>query len=268
MKKALVVLCCITAWAACSKKDHPIPPVTPSAGKPLLDSMVWKGIATTTYFTYRPDSLQDKVITASSYVSDTSRFEYNGRQISHITNLRRNRSSEYFYNTAGKITAITNNGYNPTDGGFRYEFEYDPAGRVHQLTYFIQKTGANNEWVSTYTYEYNSDGLLSHIKGITVYNTQLTFDISSYTGECNFNPWAFIEPTDPSSTFPIYNLPVLQTLKRMPATIKVTYPGNAYDVQTTSTITDHNLSGLVRSTVFEDDPANIFKDDIQLFYRH
>lgn len=268
MKKVIIVLCCITALGACSKKDHPTPPVNPTAGKPLLDSMVWNGISTTTYFTYRPDSLQDKIITVSSYVSDTSRFEYKGRQISQVTNLRRNRASKYLYNSAGQITSFNFNGYNTVDGDLLYEFEYDPAGRVRQLTYSIQKAGTSNQWIATYTYAYNGDGLLSQIKGTNVSNTQITFDISSYSEECNFNPWAFIDPTDPSESFPIYNLPVMQTLKRLPLNIKVAYTGNEYDIQTTATLTDHNLVRWVRSTVFIDDPANVFKDDIQFFYRH
>ena len=254
----------------CSKDHEPVPapppaPIPQAAG-PLLDSMVWNQFATTTYFAYRPDSLQDKITTISPNVSDTIRFTYNGRQLSHITNNRLNRSSDYFYDAAGRITLITMNDYGGT-GHFRFAYGYDGAGRVNSLIYSLEK-GTVTEKLYTATYQYDASGLLSKVNGLTPDGSVITLTIDAYTEECNFNPWLFAEPVDPSEVLEIDNLPFLQTLKRLPAKITKTSTSVKFIRQLTTTLQDHNLSTMVTARDFPLNPTLNYQTEINFFYRH
>ena len=270
----LLIICCIISNAillsGCSKEHEPFPappPVpTPQGAGPLLDSMVWSQLATTTYFAYRADSLQDKITTVSSYVSDTVRFTYNGRQLSHITNNRLNRSSDYFYNAAGKITLITMSDYGG-NGHFRFAYGYDGAGRVNSLVYSLEQ-GTVTEKLYTATYQYDASGFLSAVNGLTEDGTIVTLTIDGYTEECNFNPWLFAGPVDPSEVLEIDNLPFLQTLKRLPAKITKTATNAKFIRQLTTTLQDHNLSRMVTARDFPLNPTLNYQAEVNLFYRH
>jgi hypothetical protein len=216
MQKLSVVswfISCIVILSACSKHGAPtptpVPPVNiPRIARPLLDSMVWKQYATTAYFAYRADSLQDKITTVSPGVSDTVHFEYNGRQISRIYNLRLNRESDYVYDAAGKIVLISMTGYANLAEHYVYEYGYDATGRLSSNSYSVQ-TGADKQLITSSTYEYDANGLPSKIKGTTPEGVSFAYTIDTYTEECNFNPWVFIEELDPAEGFEIYNLPDL-----------------------------------------------------------
>jgi hypothetical protein len=236
-------------------------------GQPLLDSMVWPQYATTAYFAYRPDSLQDKITTVSSYVSDTDRFEYKGRQISRIYNLRLGRSTAYTYNALGQITVTRVIGY--ADGNIRFEYGYDTAGKLRSLTNFLEKP-AGKQLLSTFTYEYDPQGLPSKINGVTRDGVRITTTIDGYSDECNFNPWVFIEPADVNVMAQIYNLPFLQGLKRLPQKITTVYSDGSDGLSQTqpTIIRDHNLSGISTSVHFPIRPEHDYQFDIAFFYRH
>ena len=256
----------------CSKPNTPVPdlpgkpPVnTPGMTHPLLDSMVYNQLATTVYFAYRPDSLQDSITTVSSYVSDTDRFVYNGRQLSRIYNQRLGRSTEYTYNAAGKIATTTIVGY--ADGDYQFEYAYDAAGKLKTLTYFLAKP-TNKRLLGTYTYAYDGTGLLTKIKGSTTDGHSITTTIDAYSDECNFNPWAFIEPSDVNEMAEIYNLALMQDLKRLPVKITRTYSNEGVSRHFTTTIQDHNLSKMVMREEFSARPQNNFQFNVDFFYRH
>lgn len=267
----------IIVLSACSKHHDtpapapaPVPPVTkPQVAKPLLDSIVWKNLATTTYFAYRADSLQDKITTVSSYVSDTVRFEYSRRQITHIANNRLGRYSDYVYDAAGKIITITISGFSGLDGHFRFEYGYDVRGRLNTLAYYLEK-GTDKRLESICAYEYGVNGLLSKITGLTPDGQNITYTIDAYTDECNFNPWTFIDPVDLSEGFEIYNLPLLQTLTRLPSKITKTITGGSdggFTKQLTATLQDNNLSRAITVTQYPGTPTNNYQFDVELFYR-
>jgi hypothetical protein len=261
------IIACFWALSGCSK-DHeptPVPPVkTPRATGPRLDSMVWNNLATTTYFSYRPDSLQDKITTVSTYVSDTVRFTYNGRQLSHITNNRLQRSSDYFYNAAGQITLVTMDEYSGT-GHFRFAYGYNGAGQLNSLAISLDKAGTTEQLYSC-SYVYDTNGLLSKVNGMSPDGSTVTLTIDGYTDECNFNPWILAEPVDPSEVVEIDNLPFLQSTKRLP--VKITKTGNNGIIrrQLTATIKDHNLSKAVIGREFSGSPASNFQTDVDFFY--
>lgn len=259
----------LLVFYGCSK-DHEPSPVTPPVTTPqatgsLADSMVWNNLSTTTYFSYRPDSLQDKITTISSYVRDTVRFTYNGRQLTHIANNRLNRYSDYFYNPAGQITLVTMNDYSGT-GQFRFAYGYDAAGRVNSLTYSADM-GSDIIQLYSYTYQYDNNGLLSKVHGISKDGLTVTVTVDAYTDECQFNPWILAEPIDPSEVVEIDNLPLLQSLKRLPARVTKTTSNGTLKRQLTATIKNHNLTKAVITREFSATPANNFQTDIDFFYR-
>ena len=273
----------ILLLTACSKHHDtpaplPSPPVntppvnTPQIAKPLLDSMVWHNLVgpTTTYFAYRPDSLQDKITTVDPFVSDTVRFEYLRRQITHITNNRLNRHSDYTYNASGKIIVITISGFSGLDGNFRFEYGYDVRGRLNTLAYYLER-GTVKQLESICAYEYAANGLLSKISGFTPDGLNITYTIDAYTDECNFNPWTFVDPIDLSEGFEIYNLPLLQTLTRLPAKITKTVTGGSdggFTKQLTATLQGGNLARAITLTQFPSVPTSNYQIDVELFYRH
>jgi YD repeat-containing protein len=268
----------IIMLSACSKHHDtpapvPTPPVNnPQSAKPLLDSMVWHNLVApvTTYFAYRPDSLQDKITTVDPFVSDTVRFEYYRRQVTHITNNRLNRSSDYEYDPAGKIIAITITGFEGTQGLFRFEYGYDVKGRVSTQAYYLVK-GTDKRLESIVAYEYDGHGLLSKISGITPDGLNITYTIDAYTEECNFNPWTFIDPVDLSEGMEIYNLPVLQSLTRLPSKITKTITGGSdggFTKQLTATLQGGNLARAITLTQYPTVPTSNYQVDVELFYRH
>jgi hypothetical protein len=263
----------ILVFGGCSKHNTPTPSPTPSqdaaeTARPFLDSMVWNNLATTTYFSYRTDSLQDKITTVSSNVNDTARFEYKGRQISHISNLRLNRSSDYIYDIAGRISVITISGYaGMNDQHFRFQYGYDGKGRLSELAYYLEKA-THKKLQYSCEYDYDTRGLLSKVKGKTADGRKILYTIDSYTDECNFNPWVFVEPVDPTEGFEIYNLPLLQQITRLPGKMTKTVTGDngSFSRQLSATLQGENLSRAVTIVQYPSAPSSNYQFDVELFY--
>ena len=229
--------------------------------------MIWRQYATTTYFSYRPDSQVDRIITRSPFTSDTFNFEYNGRLITHIYNLRTARFSDYTYNSNGQISAIAMNGYPGSDGDFRFEFTYDGEYRLQFLTSFLLKAGVKKQ-SSIYTYIYDFNGALAQVKGMTQDGVQIVSTLDSYSEPCYYNPWAFLDPVDPAEAFEIYNLPLMQQFGKLPAKITRTFPGGGFNRQLTATIEDHHLSRIVTASEYPATPSENYQSEIDFFYRH
>ncbi|MBC7851228.1 MAG: hypothetical protein H7Y31_15905 [Chitinophagaceae bacterium] len=205
--------------SACSKRCDPLPDdENPSGKNSLLDSIQWKELKQTTSFHYRSDSLQDKIIYGVHTVKDTVVFTYNGKRISTISSFRQQRIAEYQYNIGGRVASIIIHTQSGTGPKINFKFTYDAAGKPAVLDYFFSRGAVILEQL-LFTYEYDAAGLLAKVYAKTPGGHEVSYLIEGYAPKCDFNPWAFIEPINVTENIPIYNLPMLQTLNRLPTKI-------------------------------------------------
>ncbi|MBC7935866.1 MAG: hypothetical protein H7Y86_11000 [Rhizobacter sp.] len=268
MKNLCYLLCAffvLGLWS-CSK---PVTPSPPGGGTTsyVLDSMVWKNIPQTTYFTYRADKLQDKAVSVYHSLRDTVSFEYNGQQISRIVSSRSRRTSNYAYHPSGKIASINLSGVGGIGSHYIFEFDYSAAGKLKTLNYFLQNE-AGKKLQYACTYAYNTDGLVAAVTFVAPTGSTLTYTVEAYTPECNFNPWAFISPVELTEGFAIYNLPLLQDMKRLPAKITKRITGIESIEHVTATVQNNNLDKMISAFEYPGSPASNFQYEVNFFYHN
>lgn len=260
-----VVLTCFVA--ACSKNKISFPaPASAETSQNLLDSIVWNDIQETTYFKYRADSLPDKILYGFPVTKDTVSFKYTGKQIAQITSSRSQRASDYQYNAAGKIVVITMHAITGIGTSFILEFSYDTAGRPLLLDYFLKnERGIQLQYAAAY--QYSTAGLLQKVTQTTPGGIVITHEIEAYSDVCDFTPWAFIDPVITTEYMAIYNLPVLQTMDKLPAKITTTFIGSVESIKRNQfTIQNGRIDKLIAAVEFPASPALNYQTSVNYFY--
>jgi hypothetical protein len=260
-----VALICLVA--GCSKNKIPLPAPAPvETPKNLLDSIVWNDIHETTYFKYRADSLPDKILYGFPVTKDTVSFKYTGNQLTQITSSRSQRASDYQYNAAGKIAVITMHAITGLSTSFILEFSYDNAGKPVLLDYFLKnERGIQLQYSATY--QYSTAGLLEKVTQTTPGGIVITHAVEAYSDECTFTPWAFIDPVTTTENMAIYNLPVLQTMNKLPGIITTTFINRVeYIKRNQFTIQNDRIDKMVTVVEFPASPALDYQTRLNFFY--
>lgn len=253
--------------AGCSKNEISFPAPAPGeTPKKLLDSIVWNDIHETTYFKYRADSLPDKILYGFPVTKDTVSFKYTGNQIVQVTSSLSQRASDYQYNAAGKIAVITMHAITGVGTSFILEFSYDTSGRPVLLDYFL-KNERGIQLQYTADYQYSTAGILQKVTQTTPGGIVITHAVETYSDECNFSPWAFIDPVITTENMAIYNLPVLQTMNRLPSEITTTFIDRVeYIKRNQFTIQSGRIDKLNVVVEFPTSPVLNYQTGVDFFY--
>ncbi|MBC7936685.1 MAG: hypothetical protein H7Y86_15145 [Rhizobacter sp.] len=257
----------ILLLVACSKKEIYSPaPDSGDTAVNLLDSIVWTDLQETTYFKYRTDSTPDKIFYGFPVVKDTVSFSYTGNRVSQITSSRSRRASDYRYNAVGKITDITIHPASGSGTSYILEFSYNGAGRPILLDYFLKnEAGKHLQYHSLYNY--NAAGLLEKITQQTPGGIIITHVIEAWSDKCNFNPWAFIDPVTITETMTIYNLPVLQTMDKLPVKVTTTFTGSVESVKRREfIIQNERIDKMLALWEYPGSPSFNYQTRVNFFY--
>jgi YD repeat-containing protein len=211
--------------------------------------------ATGTYF-YNNDSTLKQIYFTHNNGSYSMDFTFQSEKVSTVAISNSLYKSSFQYNDAGRVISIHHASKDGSRTGHRYVFSYHADGRVKEMKYY-DGSEAGDKLIYTNTYEYNSGGQLEKVVSVHNQNT-IIFAIESYSEQCSFNPWTFID-INLSELYQIYNYPVLSMMKSLPKKITQTnvIGGTSRVVkiyETQYTITAQRLIKSVASIFYPENP--------------
>lgn len=200
----------------CSKDTAPLPeqPETPVHGA-LLQSITWDNGAHAV-MDYNKDSTLKQIIYRFRNSTSATIFTWEKKQIKEMYDDRSLYKNTYYYNGSVVSHYINSPKQIVPANSCKMEYGYGDNGRLSSLKYITtNEAGAKVQTVSTYIY--NTAGELQEVKTVAT-NSVITHTIERYTDSVHFNPLVFIE-TGLFENYPIFNLPLLSSMKKYPQKI-------------------------------------------------
>jgi len=209
---------------ACNKNDDT------NDGKPdespgsLLRSIEWdnglKG-----ELSYNNDSTLKSIHYIFENVGGATVYNWTNKRLSEIYDDRSLYKNVYHYRDDGKLDLIKNTSRNGSSStAYTLEFAYNSSGKVDSMKHYsINEAGKQLKTATSYHYTENGD--LHEI--ITENNNiKILHKVEKYSAPVKFNPYIFLSPML-DEHFAIYNFPVMNQLKQLPAKLirQITEPG-------------------------------------------
>lgn len=260
----------IVLISACKKTrntEEIEPPEEPSI--PLLRSIEWdNGLKGT--FNYNNDSTIKEVNYIFANTGGSTVYQWTGKQLTEIYDSRSMYKNVYHYHNNGKLAYIMNTVRNGTSStAYTLEFAYNAMGNLHSMKYFgINEAGKKLRTETSYHYDNKGDlhEILTLNNNISILQT-----IEEYSAPIHFNPHIFIS-AGLDEDYAIYNFPVMNQLKRLPAKLvrQVTEPGKPTYTEKIEAIryslTNLRIDSTFTTVTFPGMPAS--NSTLQAIYRY
>lgn len=242
-------------FVACQQDDAPSPAYP--VDKPYqLKTIAYKNSGATGQFTYNADSSLKQIAWSSSSAAADMFYEYEqGKMVK--TGMSNSLYTHHYYYNGNKVIKVVTQTAGTPGNGYYMEYTYNVKGQVVTQKYF-KTNEAGTQLKSNSDYVYDANGLLTSITTDDG-NTKFTFKIEAYSDEYALAPWAFI-PHSLSEFYPIYNHPVITSMKRLPAKIVKSQKVGAAAEETTRidqqlyTITNKKITRLIQITDYPGHP--------------
>ena len=267
----LVIICVALSIAHCKKETSPADePQEEHVPQFLLKTVNYNTFNARADFTYHADSTLKQIaysgLSGGGYQTD---FEYENGRIKSISASNSLYTNFYYYDNAGRITTVFHGLYGQEERGHKFDYTYNSNGSVKQMKYY-DRNEAGDQLKYTNTYSYNAQGVLQSVEAVNGSN-KIIFTIESYSDECSFNPWTFIN-TGLTQFYEIYNYPVLRSLKRLPNKITQTNVNNGGTPVITAvfeinfTITNQKLEKAVTTVSYPGNPGSNTRSEAAFYY--
>ncbi|UYQ94678.1 hypothetical protein MKQ68_06190 [Chitinophaga horti] len=269
MKNYILAAACLVlaGLTACSKEEKPPKPTTGTTPQFLLKTIEYQNSGTKAELTYNADSTLKQIAYTNQQAAAAIYYKYDQKRVIEGGYTNSIYVSLFTYNGAGKVTKIfTQTQGNPTNG-YTMEYSYNIKGEVVSQRYF-QNNEAGSQLKAFSDYTYNAQGLLSKVI-TTNGNNKLTYNIEAYSDEYAVSPWVFV-PMSLTEFYPIYNYPVLSSMKRLPAKITRLQQLNGGTVKTERIdqqkfeITDKKINKLITLVDYPEHPE-LHAEDTAVF---
>lgn len=209
----LLVLLCM---GSCSKNNIPVPTNQPDpVVVPLLRSIVFDNGTVASLF-YNNDSTLKKISYQFQNTVSNTVFNWENGRLKEMYDEQSLYKNSFYY--SGETITHFVNTYKQVQlpSPYQMEYSYDELGKLNTLQYSTTNE-AGTVLKATSSYYYNNSGELEQVitqNGNAVY----THIIEGYSDTAIFNPLVFVETTL-FENYPIFNLPVLQAMKKYPSKI-------------------------------------------------
>jgi hypothetical protein len=252
-----ILICLLpgSLFTSCRKSDQSPDPPTPQLE--LLRSIAWSNNVRAV-LDYNPDSTLKTITYSYQASSSVNRFGFSGKRLAWMSEDERQRKVEYHYNNKGQVERMQGLYQDSISSPHEIRYTYNADGTVAtRKFYLIGQTGTTLKTSSTYEYYPNRD-----LYKVSTSEDDLlaTYVIDSYSPECSFNIYTHLELTL-SVSDPLYNYPVLNTMKKLPQKItRIVKIGNGeaftdHIEEITYTISNKQLYKTITRLSFPDHPA-------------
>ncbi len=161
---------------------------------------------------YNPDSTLQKIAYRYGAVESATIFNWEDHHLKEMFEEELSFKNVFYYNGAGIARYVHTNNSTEFPSSYTMEYSYDGQGRVRALKYYT--TGNILQATSTYHY---TNGALERVVTKDADNVY-THIIEAYSDTAWFDPLLFIETALPEN-YPVFNIPVLGSIKKLPAKI-------------------------------------------------
>jgi len=206
------VLSMVILFGVSCKKDHDPDNLNPQQF--VLKSVEYPEQNSKAEYAYDSEGLLQE-IKFNGTLQYTSNYDFLNKAIKKISVSPDLQEDTYSY-LNGQITSIMSRQLNHADRGDRLVFSYNANGTVSELKYYLMDiSGGHIAYTSDY--EYDDAGRIKRVVSVNA-DGMIEWIIENYSAECVFNPFTFI-PTSIAEAYEIFNYPVLNKLKQLPAKI-------------------------------------------------
>ena len=228
---SILSLSLLLTFAGCDKDETP-----GGSGNEdlyLLRSIEYPSFSAISNFEYNADNSIKHITTSNGTTGYISSFTYADKKVAQVDISSSMYENKYQY-TNGKVSSITYTPTHQSQMGRKLEFSYS-NNRVSELRYY-NTNEAGTELIYRSIYEYDASGLLKKVVSING-NNKVIWTIEGYSDEISITPWAFIRNSI-DELYEIYNLPVLNQMKRMPKKITQSFHLGGQNIATTQKIVE------------------------------